>query len=116
MLKKAFRLKKEDFEKVYKRGRKLSSDYLFLKFLPNFQKNSRFAFVVPIAWSKKATRRNFFRRRMAEIVRALLSEIKPGYDFIFTLKKEPKERTILTLKADFQNLIKKGNLWSKNPS
>jgi ribonuclease P protein component len=83
MLPKANRLrKKRDFERVFQKGRGFKEDFLFFKVVENHLKNSRFGFIVNKNFSPKASLRNKMKRRLRELVRTKLSEIKKGVDGI----------------------------------
>ena len=47
----------------------------------------RFGFVLP-AKVAKAHRRNLLRRRMKEILRAVLPRIRAGYDIVFVVRED----------------------------
>ncbi len=87
MLSKENRLKnKKDFDNVFKKGRRVKGDFLFLKILENNLDASRFAFVVGLKISKKAVIRNKIKRRLRYIVREKFSDIQKGIDvMIITL-------------------------------
>lgn len=83
MLPKENRLKKnKDFEMVFKKGKGFSQNFLFLKFIKNNLKVTRFGFVVSKKVSKKAVIRNRIKRRLREIVRKKIAEIEKGRDII----------------------------------
>jgi ribonuclease P protein component len=83
MLPAQFRLKeKRDFNRVFRRGRGVANAKISVKAAGNNLVNSRFAFVVGTAVSKRAVRRNRLRRQMREVVRARLDRIKPGFDVV----------------------------------
>jgi ribonuclease P protein component len=87
VLSKENRLKnKKDFDNVFKKGRRVKGDFLFLKILENNLDASRFAFVVGLKISKKAVIRNKIKRRLRYIVREKFSDIRKGIDvMIITL-------------------------------
>lgn len=84
MLPKENRLKrKKDIERVFKRGRGFKEGFLFLKIAKNNLRVSRFGFIVGKNLSKKATVRNRVRRKISELVRMNLKDIRQGIDAIF---------------------------------
>lgn len=97
MLQKISRLQKnKDIERVLKEGKGLKEDGLALKTAKNNLNQSRFAFLVSKKISKKASQRNKIKRRLREIIKKQLAEIKKGRDYlIITLpgieKKDQKE-------------------------
>ena len=77
MLPKRNRLKKKkDFEKVFKNGKGFREDFLILKIVSNNLKNTRFGFIVSRKVSKKATQRNKIKRRLRELVKLKMPEMK----------------------------------------
>lgn len=83
MLPQKNRIKKQkDFEKIFKQGRAYKEKELFVKVLKREDSNLRFGFVVSKKVSNKAVQRNKVKRRMREIVRSLLPNIKKGYDVV----------------------------------
>ncbi len=86
MLAKDNRLKKKkDFEDVFKKGRGFKEKFLFLKIKKNDLKISRFGFAVGLKVSKKAVVRNQIKRRLREVMRLKIKQIKPGIDGVFVV-------------------------------
>jgi len=109
MLAKKHRLKKKkDFEKVYKEGKGFKQDFLFLKAMENDLEDTRIGIVVSAKVAKKATERNLIKRRLREILRKKLEEIKPGLDIvIITLKGISKETSFRTIEEAVDKLLLK---------
>lgn len=83
MLAKINRLKKKkDFEKVFRKGKGIKEDFLYLKFVKNNLKISRFGFIVSKKISNKAVIRNKIRRRLSEIIRLKMLVAKKGIDVV----------------------------------
>jgi len=74
--------KKKDFERVFKEGQGFKQGFLYLKIKKNNLKSSRFGFIVSKKISPKATIRNKIKRRLRELVKTKLPEIKKGIDGI----------------------------------
>jgi len=107
MLPKEHRLKKEkDFELLFKKGRGVFDNFVGIKFLDNNLSISRFGFVVGVKVSKKAVKRNLVKRRLREVTKNKLKEIKPGFDIILIIRPaalglnldELEEKTVKSLK------------------
>ena len=108
MLPKKNRLKKrKDFERVFKEGKRYNEKFLFLVTAPNHLSFPRFGFVVNLKVSKKATVRNKIKRRLREIIRGFLPEIKKGIDCVIVARPEIKEATFQEMKEVLSRLIKK---------
>lgn len=86
-------IKKKDFENILKNGRFVNGDYFVLRFAENNLDNSRFGFVVSSKVSKKAVDRNKIKRRLREIVKSLVIEVKSGFDVLIAAKTSIKKAT-----------------------
>jgi len=106
MLKKENRLtKKNDFERVYKKGRGLKADSLFLKILENDKGVTRIGIVVSKKVSKKAVERNKVKRRIREIIRKM--DLKSGFDIIIVTYPSIKEKKFDQIEDEIIYLFKK---------
>lgn len=87
MLAKKNRLNKQkDFDGIFKQGKTKQDDFLMVRARPNQLKVSRFGLVVSSRVSKKAVVRNLLRRRLSEIIRLNLTDIKIGFDLVIAAK------------------------------
>jgi ribonuclease P protein component len=83
MLRRINRLrKKKEINGAFSRGKSVKEGCLVLKSAENQLNSVRFCFVVSKRVSKTAVGRNLLKRRMREIARAALPDLKPGYDLI----------------------------------
>jgi len=83
MLSKINRLaKKKDFERVFKEGRSSYTKLTGVKSAPNDLAIIRFGILVGTKVSKKAVDRNKIKRRVREIIRGKLNDLKNGFDCI----------------------------------
>jgi len=99
MLPKENRLtKKEDFSRVFEKGRYLGSGIVAIKFLKVEEDTLRIGLSVGKNFSKLATARNQARRIIRESIRKQLPEMKMGFD------------VIVMMKGDKERLTKKGKL------
>lgn len=111
MLPRENRLKnKKDFEKVFKKGEGFKQDFLFLKISKNNLNFIRFGFVISKKISKKAIIRNKIKRRLSEIIRMDLPEIKKGWDGIIITSPGIETKGFEDLKENLENLFKKARL------
>jgi len=81
-----------------------------LRYVKNREKESRFVFIVSKKVNKSAVIRNRIRRQMSEGVADLLTKIKPGYDFLFTAKKNAQGKTTEEIYKEIESNIKKAEL------
>ena len=107
MLKKDYRLK------VLKKnnGAKTISTFFFtLRFWENGESLSKFAFIISKKIDKRAVTRNKIKRSITRVLEELLSEIKPGYSFIFIPKREILEKSQTELEDSIKEAFKNNNL------
>lgn len=98
MLAAPYRLRKErEIKRVLAHGRSFFSPLFRVRALANRLVVSRFATVVSTRVSKKAVVRNTIRRRLTEIIRHHVSDIKPGYDVMISVNNK-------ALAADYHQL------------
>jgi len=111
MLAKENRLKKnKDFEKVFKQGKGLKQGFLYLKILKNKElSSSRFGIVASKNYSQKAVERNRIKRRISEIIRINLSEIKKGIDGVIVVMPGAED-DFKKLEKTIKQLFKKANI------
>ena len=113
MLPKVNRLKKKnDFERVFKEGKRyiLSSGELYLKIIKNNLKNSRFGFVVSKKFSKKATIRNRIKRRLREVIKIGLPKVKKGIDGIIVVRRDLDAKNFRELEEKINKLFRKAGI------
>ncbi len=113
MLSKLNRLKKKkDIERVFKQGKGFKEDFLILKVVKNNLKNSRFAFVISQKVSKKATLRNKIRRRLRELVRLKIRDIKKGIDLIILAAPGLETKDFWEIEEALNKLFAKAGIYS----
>ncbi len=111
MLPKENRLKKQkDIQKVFKEGKGLKEDFLFLKLVKNDLQVSRFGFVVGKNTAKKAAGRNRIKRQIRETTRARLPKIKIGFDAVLVALRGSVSRRSEEIEATTDKLLKKAKL------
>ena len=111
MLPASHRLKKtKEIERVFKEGRGLKEDSLLLKAARNNLGVSRFAFVAGQKASKKATQRNKAKRRLREIVRAMLLDVAPGFDVVITALQGAASKSFKDTEKAVKILFKRSGL------
>lgn len=111
MLANANRLKKKkDFDQVFKKSKGFKEDFLFLKLVRNNLKTTRFGFVVSQKVSKKAFLRNKIKRRLRELVKKNLNEIKKGFDVVIIVGRGLKDKDFDETERIINKLFKKAEL------
>ena len=111
MLAKVHRLKlKRDFDRVFKKGRGVSQDFLFLKLLPNDSAKSRFGIIVSQKISKKATERNKIRRRIRAAIFKKLPGLEDNFDAVIIALPGVEEKDFRTIEKTITELFKKARI------
>jgi len=99
--------KKKEIERVFKEGKGIKEDFLFLKVVKNNLGFSRFAFIVGKNLSKKATVRNRERRRISELVRLKLKNLEPGIDGVFLVFPGIEKRDLWQIEETIDKIFAK---------
>lgn len=87
IMSRTYRIKEgSDFEKLFTRGSRVHLPTLSLVFSRNVRSDTRYAVVVGLAVTKRATIRNRLRRQLSEYLRRTLPEIVSGYDCAFIVR------------------------------
>ncbi len=108
MLSRTNRLSKQkDFEKIFRQGKECRIDGLVVKSLARQQSGSRFGLVISTKVSKKAVARNRLRRQIRAILRAHLTDIKPGFDVVLIAKPSLLNLVYRELEKTIVDLFKK---------
>lgn len=82
---------------LFRKGQTARTRHFMIRYVPNTQRlHSRCAVVVSKKVFKAAVKRNRARRRVFEIVRHMLPELKATYDFTITIYSPE----VITLPAD----------------
>ncbi len=104
------RLKRKDFELIFKKGDKISNQFFNLRFLENDLKYCRFAVIVSNKVSKKAVIRNKIRRRLKAIFLLNLDNFNKKIDIIVTVLPTVLDKDFPEIKEIFVNLAKKKHI------
>jgi len=111
MLPRKYKLKKDnDFKKVFKQGKNYQQEFIKIRVLKNNSAYSRFGLIIGLKISKKAVERNRIKRRLEEIVRLKLKQIKPGFDIVVLVNPEIIERNYQEIEKTLISLLKKAKL------
>jgi len=102
--------KNKDFKRVYKYGKSYADKNLVFFILKNNNKNTRFG-ITTAKKINKAVTRNKIRRRLKEIVRKNINNIKKGYDVVVMSRVRGKDCSYKDLETSFLNLAKKTDLY-----
>jgi ribonuclease P protein component len=114
MLPKEHRLRLfKDFKKVLGKGVGLKESGLYVKFVDNNLLKTRVAVVVSKKQYKKAAQRNKIKRKIREIIRKNLPQIKEGKDIVVVIFKGLGEETFNNLQKKVMSIFDKLKLTKK---
>jgi ribonuclease P protein component len=102
--------KKTDFKKVFKKGKSYKNEYLFLKVVENNLNQSRFGFLLSKKNFKKSIQRNKIKRRLADLIRSELPEIKKGVDIVIVPKTGIERKDFNEIKKITNEIFYKAEL------
>jgi ribonuclease P protein component len=111
---KKYRLRGKEFEEVLKKGRGYRVENLVLKILFK-EKEKKFGFLLSKKIFKKATQRNKIKRRLREVLRAKIEEIKDGVRGVFIPLPGIEKIEFKRLKMIFERLLLKSKLLKNEP-
>lgn len=109
MLKTDVLRKKEDFTKLYKKGKSVASKFVVLFYKKNEFSYNRKAFLA----SKKvgnSVQRNRARRLLRESYRQLEADIPQGWDFIFIARNTILNSKCEDVKLSMKNTLKRAGI------
>jgi ribonuclease P protein component len=114
MLPKEHRLRLfKDFKNVLEKGFGLRENGFYVKFVDNNLLKTRVAVVVSKKQYKKATQRNKIKRKVKEVIRKNLSQIKEGKDIIIVIFKGLEKEKINDLQSKIMSIFDKLKLTKK---
>lgn len=114
VMKKKYRLRKnEEFKRVYKRGKNYWNRNLILYVVENGLDYSRVGFTVTKKVGNSVVR-NRTRRRVREIYRKYINNIKEGYDIIIIPKKNVVDIDHKDLESALIHILKLANLFKNS--
>lgn len=102
--------RREDFQKLYRRGVLVFSGDLSLKYAPNDLKDSRIGIALEKKYFKKATARNRIKRLLRESAQHFLPRLRPGLDIAIFCRDAGKIGAFSKSLAAVETLLKKSEL------
>jgi len=77
-----------DISEVKRKAKRFNSKNFILLHLNNNKDSVRFGFLVSKKVSKLAVKRNRLKRQFREAVKLVLSDMRPGFDYLFIIKRQ----------------------------
>ncbi len=116
MLKKTYRLKRrQDFRRVYQRGKSTANRAFVLCWRPNRCGVPRVGFSVSKKIGK-AVERNRVRRRLREACRLEFGFFAPGYDYVLIARQGAKVATVAGLRQKISAALRQLALAPRQPA
>lgn len=113
MFKKENRLTKDkDFDNVFKNGKSSYGKLAGIKTIKNDLNFSRVGILVSTKVSKKAYQRNKIKRRIREIFKEIIKDVKTNQDIVVIVLPQAIEKDFNDLRADICRSAKKLKLIS----
>jgi len=98
-----------------KEGVFLHSLSFYLRFLDKQgDETSLFGFVLPNKVIKTAVGRHLIKRKLTAAVESLLTSINPGFQVVVFVKKNPQPLSLLAIKYEISDLLKKGKMLNES--
>lgn len=111
MAARAYRISKgADFERLFSRGNRVHLPTLSLLFARHEGSGTRYAVIVGVAVTKRATARNLLRRRLSEYLRRILPTIASGYDCAFIVRPPARAASRSALREAATILLRRAKL------
>jgi ribonuclease P protein component len=105
-LSKEYRLSKNEFKRVFEKGKTVKSSFFFIKFLKNNSEHIRLATAIPTKIFKKATVRNRLRRTVADVVKKSYLYAQ-SFDLVIIATEVIVGKTAKEIKSELEKTIDK---------
>lgn len=106
--------KNYEFSRVYRKGKYFSGKYLTINVLENIYATNRIGISVSKKAFKSSVKRNLYRRRIKEILRREVFNLKQGYDMVFVVKKDQEIPSYREIEKEIIDLLEKAKLIMRN--
>ena len=112
MISKKYRLGVKEFQKTITKGQGYNSKFFYLKILKNSKGQARVGVGVSKKLTKKAVKRNYYKRVLRHILKDVLGDSFDmiGCDIVFIGQEAMGKNKFDYLKKDAQDLLKKTKL------
>jgi ribonuclease P protein component len=105
--------KKKDFEIIFKNSKSFKTNLFIFRIMKNNLGQSRFGFVVSQKVSKKAVIRNKVRRRLTEIIKSKIENIKTDINLVVIALPGIEKKEFSDLKEAMNDALIKTKLVTK---
>ena len=101
------RLKKADFERIFKNGNKSYNQSYNIRYVANGLDYCRFAIIVSNKISNNSTERNKIRRRIKAVLLENMANFRQNIDLIITVLPPVKKLDFQEIRTSLSELLKK---------
>lgn len=102
--------KRNDFQLVFKEGKRGFSKFFSVRYKENNLKNPRIAVVVSNKVSKKAVERNKLKRQIRSIVKLFIPDFNSNFDIIVSALSPALGKDYNTLQEELSKTFKKNKI------
>lgn len=111
MKKTLYRLRKNrEFQRVFKKGRKIPGRYTLLFYRRNNKNYNRFGFTISKKVGK-SVRRNRIKRLYFEVLRHMEQDLQKGYDFVVVARRKATEMDYHGAQKDLKKILDRAQMW-----
>jgi len=114
MLSRKFRVKRQSFRDLIKKGRVFHCEIFTIRYSKAIHSTPRFGVVVPKSVSKSAAARNLLKRRMWACIAENQADIIPGLDIVFFMKKNSNTVSFSNLERQFSVALNTSKLTNRS--
>lgn len=106
MLSRKYRIKKEDIEKIIKRGKGPIFDFFYVRIFTNNFSNKRFAVIVSKKTQKTSVGRHLLKRRIWAVLDEMNKDnLKGQTDFVFLVKRPFLKKDIAIIRDQIEIVV-----------
>jgi len=99
--------KKKDFEKVFKKGKTIKQDLFVFKYIENNQDSPRIGIIISKKVCSRASERNLIKRRIREIIKKEIDQLKNLDIIIIALSKISKDIPFTELEQEINKFYER---------
>ncbi|MEX0878070.1 MAG: ribonuclease P protein component [Candidatus Spechtbacterales bacterium] len=107
MIPQKHRLDSKSFEDTFRKGKSFKSTSFFVKVVKNSTKNTRVGVGITKKLTKKAVKRNYYKRVLRHLIKSVLESTTPGYDVVIIANENMRGQKFDKLQKEMYELFRK---------